>query len=159
MGDRRWPNNDGIGTYSSLFLIHNLDPVDSSNILIRNTHIATGDDSICLITHTKQNIENVTVENCQVSSSSCGLKISAYESTASGNVKNITFRNCRVTDSNRGLGICPRWGSGSISNVVFENITVETHFFSTPWWGSSEPIYVGAISIETYSSDYRCERF
>jgi len=138
MGDRRWPNNDG------------LDPVDSSDIIVRNTRIATGDDAICLITHTDLGITNVTVENCEVSSSSSGLKISAYESKASGVIANITFRNVAVTDTNRGLAVCPRWGSGSISNILFEDITIETHFFSTPWWGSSEPIYITLVNDTEY---------
>ncbi len=46
-GDRRWPNNDGF------------DPIDSSNILIRNTTIETGDDCICLVTHTALPIVNM----------------------------------------------------------------------------------------------------
>ena len=40
IGDRRWPNNDGI------------DPTDSSDIIIQNSLISTGDDCICIVTHT-----------------------------------------------------------------------------------------------------------
>ncbi len=137
IGDRRWPNNDGI------------DPISGSFITIKNSRIIAGDDCICLITHTEQDIHDVLVEDCEFESSSAALKVSAFEATATGNIYNVLFRNSRISDSNRGIAIMPRWGSGKISQVVFANISVETHYFSAAWWGSAEPIYVTSMDSST----------
>lgn len=133
MGDRMWPNNDGI------------DPVGSSHILIRDSVITTGDDAICCITHTPDPIVNVTVEGCVLASSSAALKVSAFESTATGNIENLLFRDNVIYDTNRALAIMPRWGSGHIRHIQFENIAIETRWFSPSWWGAGEPIYVTAL--------------
>ncbi len=137
IGDKRWPNNDGI------------DPISGSFITIKNSKIIAGDDCICLITHTHEDIHDVLVEDCEFESSSAALKISAFESTATGAIFNVMFRNSKITDTNRGLAIMPRWGTGQISQVVFANLTMETHYFSNAWWGSAEPIYITSIDSST----------
>jgi hypothetical protein len=58
----------------------------------------------------------------------------------------IIVENVTIIDSNRGLAIMPRWGSGSIFNVTFRDIQVETRFFSPWWWGDGEPIYITAMN-------------
>jgi len=133
-GDRRWPNNDGI------------DPVDSSDIIIRNTNISTGDDGICVVNHTPYGMSNITVSDCTIASSSAALKVTAFDKNATGNIYDILFRNINIVDTNRALGIMPRWGTGNIPNVRFENINLQTHYFSDPWWGSAEAIYVTSLS-------------
>lgn len=137
IGDKRWPNNDGI------------DPISGSFITIKNSKIIAGDDCICLITHTAEPIHDVFVQDCEFESSSAALKVSAFESTASGDIHNVLFRNSKITDTNRGLAIMPRWGSGKISDIVFANITMETHYFSDAWWGSAEPIYITSMDSST----------
>jgi hypothetical protein len=43
----------------------------------------------------------------------------------------------------------PRVGAGRIYNVHYENITMETVFYSTRWWGSAEPIYITALPFNS----------
>ncbi|CAF4222112.1 unnamed protein product, partial [Rotaria sp. Silwood2] len=50
-------------------------------------------------------------------------------------------------NTNRGLCLAPRWGSGRISNLLFEQMYIETRFFGLDWWGSAEPIYVTGLSM------------
>ncbi len=45
--------------------------------------------------------------------------------------------------------IFPRMGSGNVKNFTYENIMIETKFFSTAWWGSAEPIYITALPFNT----------
>jgi len=42
----------------------------------------------------------------------------------------------------------PRWGTGNIYNITFANIDMQTRYFSPPWWGSAEPIYVTSMSLD-----------
>ncbi|CAF1096185.1 unnamed protein product [Didymodactylos carnosus] len=135
LGDRRWPNNDGI------------DLINSRHVLIRNTTISTGDDCIAIVSHDSSAIFNITVENCKLTSTSAAIKISAFEQNATGNIYDLNFRNIQITDTNRGVCIAPRWGSGTLSNMTFTNLTMETHYYSTAWWGTAEPIYVTALSM------------
>eukprot|EP01113_Clastostelium_recurvatum_P037077 TRINITY_DN5386_c0_g1_i1.p1 TRINITY_DN5386_c0_g1~~TRINITY_DN5386_c0_g1_i1.p1 ORF type:complete len:485 (+),score=73.63 TRINITY_DN5386_c0_g1_i1:25-1455(+) len=145
-GDRRWPNNDGV------------DIMSSSNIIIKNSNISTGDDSIAIITHTSYACSNISVLHSHLASSSAAIKLAAYEENASGLVSNLRFDNIYVNDTNRGLCIDPRWGSGSIMNASFSNMYISTRFFSSPWWGSAEPIYVTSMSMsknQTWRGDVK----
>lgn len=130
IGDRRWPNNDGI------------DPINSINVSIINSYISAGDDAICLSSHTPFDMSHVTVRNCTLLSTSAALKITTYDPNASGSISYVFFDNLTVLDSNRGISIMPRIGSGDIHDISFTNIVMETHYFSEAWWGSAEPIYV-----------------
>jgi len=130
LGDQRWPNNDGI------------DPVGSSDVLIQDSVIATGDDCVCCITHTADPIRNVTVRRCSLSSTSAALKVSVYDADASGDIEDILFEDNIVTNTNRALGIMPRWGSSNIRRVMFRNIVLQTRWFSSGWWGAGEAVYI-----------------
>ena len=134
IGDRRWPNNDGI------------DLINSRNVIIRNSNISTGDDCIAIMSHGPSDMYNITVENMNLQSTSAGIKIAAFESNSTGNMYDMNFRNIRITDSNRGLCLAPRWGSGIISNILFEEMFIETRFFGLAWWGTGEPIYITSLS-------------
>eukprot|EP01120_Amphizonella_sp_Union-15-10_P013826 TRINITY_DN6515_c0_g1_i1.p1 TRINITY_DN6515_c0_g1~~TRINITY_DN6515_c0_g1_i1.p1 ORF type:complete len:480 (-),score=72.39 TRINITY_DN6515_c0_g1_i1:76-1515(-) len=129
-GDRRWPNNDGI------------DPISGSFITIQNSNISTGDDGICLITHTHEDIHDVLVRNCTLASTSAALKVSSFESIATGRIYHVLFENCKISDTNRGLAVVPRWGSSRIEDIQFSNIELETRYFSELWWGNAEPIHI-----------------
>ncbi|CAF1376963.1 unnamed protein product [Adineta steineri] len=134
MGDRRWPNNDGI------------DLINSRHVIIRNSNIIAGDDCIAIISHGPSSMFNITVENMNLQSTSAGIKVSAYDRNSTGNMYDMIFRNVRITDTNRGLCVAPRWGSNIISNLLFEHMNIETRFFGLDWWGSAEPIYVTGLS-------------
>ncbi len=133
-GDRRWPNNDGI------------DLINSRHVIIRNSNISTGDDCIAIMSHGPSSIFNITVENMNLQSTSAGIKVSAFEGNSTGDMYDMIFRNIRITDTNRGICVAPRWGSGTISNLLFEQMYIETRFFGLDWWGTGEPIYITALS-------------
>ncbi len=136
IGDRRWPNNDGI------------DLINSRNIIIRNSNISTGDDCIAIMSHGPSSLYNITVENMDLQSTSAGIKVSAFDANATGDMHDMIFRNVRITDTNRGLCVAPRWGSGIISNLLFEQMNIETRFFGLNWWGTGEPIYITGLSAD-----------
>jgi polygalacturonase len=135
VGDLRWPNNDGI------------DLINTRHVVIRNSNISTGDDCIAVVSHGPSAIFNITVENMDLQSTSSAIKISAFEADATGDMYNMIFRDLRIKDSHRGVCVAPRWGSGTISNLVFERMTIETRFFGLDWWGSAEPLYITALSM------------
>ena len=90
---RKGPNTDG------------LDIDCSSNVAISNCYISAGDDCIALksdaakLGYTKA-CENVTVTNCALSSTACGVRI-GYEGDAP--IRNCTFANIVIFDTHIGI--------------------------------------------------------
>ena len=143
------PNNDGIHCTTS------------RNVHIANCHIEAGDDAI-VVTGFPYGIygegggtvktgpatygnktnrsENVTVTNCTLSSRSAGIRVGYGEN----DIRNCTFQNIVIFSSNRGIGIFAR-DAGSIENVIFSDIIIETRLFTGGWWGAGEPIHVSAV--------------
>lgn len=141
------PNSDGIHTTSS------------RNIRISNCNIFAGDDAIIVtgfgrspapddperanynpLYGNKTGIaENVTVTNCVLSSRSACIRIGYGKHS----MRNLVFSNLVMYDSNRGIGIFSRDG-GSIENVLFSNIVIETRLHAGHWWGKGEPIHISA---------------
>ncbi len=134
------PNNDGIHCTTS------------RNVRISNCSIRTGDDAIAItgltdhqdmvpgfVAHAGRT-HNVVVSNCILSSRSAGIRVGYGDNDMS----NFLFENIIIEESNRGIGIFVR-GPGSISNVTFDNIHIQTHLFSTGWWGNSEPIHISCL--------------
>jgi len=130
--DQRVPNSDGI------------DVDHSRRVRITNCHVESGDDAICLKNRREfadlGPCEDITVSNCTLSSRSCAFKIGSENVDHIGRV---VVDNCVISGSNRGVGIQNR-DEGTVSNVLFSNILIESHFFSDNWWGKAEPIYVTA---------------
>jgi hypothetical protein len=90
---RKGPNTDG------------LDIDCSSNVAISNCYISAGDDCIALksdaakLGFTKA-CENVTITNCTLSSTACGVRI-GYEGDAP--IRNCTFSNIVIYDTHIGI--------------------------------------------------------
>lgn len=146
------PNSDGIHCTTS------------RNVRISGCDIRAGDDAVIVtgfgdeisvhgkereIDHdyTKRKIgnktgyaENVTVTNCSITSRSSGIRVGYGDNS----IKNCIFQNLVIYSSNRGLGIFVR-DKGSIENIVFSDILIETRLHSGHWWGNGEPIHVSAI--------------
>ncbi|TDN37208.1 glycoside hydrolase [Hymenobacter sp. UV11] len=141
--DQRVPNSDGI------------DVDHSRRVRITNCHIESGDDAICLKNRREfaslGPCEDITVSNCTLSSRSCAFKIGSENVDHIGRV---VVDNCVVSGSNRGLGIQNR-DEGTVSNVLFSNIIVESHYVSGTWWGKAEPIYVTSFRRPDHGASRR----
>ena len=143
------PNNDGIHITSS------------RNVMVSDCDVQAGDDAIIVtgfetgglsttllsvlgdrprIGNKSGYAENVTVTNCTMTSRSAGIRV-GYGDIA---MRNIVFQNLVIYNSNRGIGVFSR-DQGSIENVLFSDITIETRLYSGHWWGNGEPIHVSAV--------------
>lgn len=131
--EMRIPNSDGIN------------PDCSRNVRISNCHIYTGDDAICPKASGGYDVsgplENLTVTNCTLSSRSSAIK---FGSSTAHDMRDCTFSNIVIRSSNRGLGIQHR-DSGTVEDILFSDIIVETRLHTGNWWGMAEPIYVTSI--------------
>jgi polygalacturonase len=132
----------GVHIYSDLEKGVNSDGIDivsSSNVLISDSIIVTGDDAIVLKAEGRDGrpakpVNNVTVTNCILTSSSTALMIGTE---TEADVRHVIFSNCVIRDSNKGFGINVQDG-GTVSDVLFTNITMDTRRRHWNWWGSAE---------------------
>ena len=85
--------------------------------------------------------ENIVVTNCTLQSRSSGIRVGYGDN----NMRNCTFSNLVIYDSNRGIGLFAR-DAGSISNMLFSNITIHTRLHTGHWWGNGEPIHISSIA-------------
>lgn len=133
--------------YSSLEKGVNADGIDivsTSNVLISNSIITTGDDAICLKSERLNGrvaantpvrpTENVTVSNSILSSSSTAMVVGT-ETYA--DIRHVLFSNIIVRDSNRAFGINVQDGA-TVSDIRFENITFELNRRHWNWWGDAD---------------------
>jgi len=59
-------------------------------------------------------------------------------------MSDYNFSNITIFDSNCGINITVR-DSGSVQNVNFSNIRIETRMHTGDWWGNGEPIKISAL--------------
>lgn len=103
-----------------------IDICNSSNVLVSNCFIATGDDAIVLKSPENE-IKNVTVEHCVLSSFANCFKIGTETQFA---VSDITVRNCRfflpdgITGGYSGIAIESADGA-DINNVTIDTIAMD----------------------------------
>ena len=146
------PNSDGIHcTTSRNIRISDCDIRAGDDAIIVSgfaTNVASTGDPFVSEDYTKREFgnktgyaENVTVTNCILQSRSAGLRV-GY---GTHSIRNCTFQNIIIYGSNRGIGVFSR-DEGSIENILFSNITIETRIHSGHWWGNGEPIHVSAIA-------------
>lgn len=123
-----------------------IDPDHCKDVVIRNCVIQSADDCICMKNtadnHSYGACEGILIENCELTSTSAAVKIGTE---GVDSFRNILVRNCRIRKSNRGLVIQIRDG-GSVSDVRFEHIEIETRRFQDGWWGRGEPIMVSSVA-------------
>ncbi len=138
-------NIKGIKLESSLEQGVNADGIDidgCQDVVISDCIISTGDDAIVLkstLTNERfENCENISVNNCVLTSTSSALKIGTE---TFGDFRNILFNNCTITNTNRGLGIIVRDG-GSVSDVIFSNISMQLDRKHFNWWGDADPFFL-----------------
>ena len=125
------PNSDGIHCTTC------------RNVHISNCDLVCGDDAICITSVESRKggvCENVTVSNCTMSSRSAGVRVGYGPNP----IRNCVFENLVIRNSNRGLGLFVRQ-EGSIENVLFNNIVIQTRLHTGHWWGKGEPIHLSVL--------------
>jgi len=137
------PNNDGIHCTTS------------RNIGIQGCRIEAGDDAIAVTGVTDHAAiipgfiahqgfsENVIVSDCLLKSRSAGIRV-GY---GSNSIRNCIFHDCMILDSHRGIGIFVR-NEGSVSDIRFSNLIIETRLVSGHWWGNGEPVHISVLAME-----------
>jgi len=127
------PNCDGI------------DPDHSRNVEIRNCDIVAGDDGIVIkCSHQPTDFgdaSHIHVHDCTIDTQDAGLKIGT-ETTS--DVHDILFERITIKRASRGLCIQLR-DEGNIYNIDYRDITLNSRFFSNPWWGRGEALSFTAI--------------
>jgi polygalacturonase len=118
------PNTDG------------LDIDCCANVNIINCDIDTGDDAIALKSDTHElgcdkACENVTVSNCRLKTTSCGIRL-GYE--GDGAIRNCIFTNCVIYESMIGISMMVTinpdgkrvriFRGPEISGVIFSNLVI-----------------------------------
>ncbi|CAF1240353.1 unnamed protein product [Rotaria sordida] len=63
---------------------------------------------------------NITIENMDLHSNSAAINVNDFEANSTGDMYNMIFRNICVIDTNHSLCVAPRWGTGIVSNLLFE---------------------------------------
>lgn len=132
----------GVYIYSDLEKGVNADGIDicsSKNVTISDSVITTGDDAIVLKSISRNNkkaapVENITVTNCILTSSSTPLMIGTE---TEADIRRVIFSNCVIRNSNKGFGINVQDGA-TVSDVIVSNLTIETSRRHWNWWGDSE---------------------
>lgn len=131
----------GVHIYSDLEKGVNSDGIDivsSSNVLISDSIVVTADDAIVIKTEGRggpaKPVENVTVTNCILTSSSTAMMIGTE---TQADIRHIIFSNSVIRDSNKGFGINVQDGA-TVSDVLFTNITMDLRRRHWNWWGSAE---------------------
>lgn len=139
---------DGIRILNNLRMANcdGIDPDHCQNVRIANCHIECADDCIVFkntATAMKYGpCENITVTNCTLTSTSAAIK---FGSESEDVFRNILIENCCISRSNRGISLQLR-DAGSIENVYFHNISIETRLFKREmFWGQAEPIAITVL--------------
>ena len=138
----------GVTITSDLQKGANSDGIDvdgSRNVRISDCRITTGDDAIVLKSGTIDwapagetfPVENVTVTNCVLSTSSTAFMIGTESFS---DFRHIVFSNSVVRQSNKGLGINVQDGA-TVSDVRISNVTMDLRRRHWNWWGDAELLY------------------
>ena len=128
----------GVHLYSDLDKAVNSDGIDlvsSKNVLISDCILVTADD--CISLKTRRNgapIENVTVTNCVLTSSSSAFVI-GVETWA--DIHHVMLTNSVIRNSNRGVRVAV-WNGCTVSDVVFSNLVMDLNRRHYNWWGNAE---------------------
>ncbi len=147
--DVRLPNSDGI------------DLDRCRRVRISDCDIECGDDAISLKTCDEWPqygpCEDITVTGCILSCRSSALVVGV---DVSAPIRNVIFSSCIIRRSHRGLSVTIGTGAeGSVENVLFTDMIVETQLYSEHWWGSAEPVFVRAAAWHDGVGTIRHVRF
>jgi polygalacturonase len=155
---------DGIRILNNMRMANcdGIDPDHCQNVRIANCHIECADDCI-VFKNTAAAMqygpcENITVTGCTMTSYSAAIK---FGSESEDLFRNIIIENCVIYDTNRGISLQLR-DKGSIENVLFHNITIQTRLrHPEVFWGMAEPIAITVFQrkVDTTVGHVRNIRF
>ncbi|GAF05430.1 glycoside hydrolase family 28 protein [Saccharicrinis fermentans] len=114
---------DGIDIYSHAHRNNDGIDLDSSrDAIIRNCHIDSGDDAICIKSTSPMPTQDVMISNCHLKSDWGTIK---FGTESMGDFKNITVDNCTIQDT-RGGGIkILSMDGANIDSITISNITMD----------------------------------
>ena len=92
-----------------------------NNVLIEDSAIATGDDSICPKSTTKNLTENIVVKNCRVESHTSAFKCGT---SSYGGFRNITVADCDFSNTQMGAIKLLNVDGGIMENITIKNIVM-----------------------------------
>lgn len=122
-----------------------IDPDHCRFVRITDCHIECADDCICLKNSAGGSeygkCEGVIISGCTLVSTSAAIKIGTE---GIDGFSDIIAENCVIKNSNRGISIQIR-DCGSVENVSFSNIMIETRRFCPDFWGTAEPVAVTSL--------------
>jgi polygalacturonase len=98
-----------------------IDIVDSHNVSLTNSTVASEDDSICLKSGSPRGVANVTVKNCTIQQSGVanGLK---FGTASYGSLSNVVFDGIKINNVPQAAMALEAVDGAQISNVTFRNI-------------------------------------
>lgn len=106
--NRAYWNNDGI------------DISDCNHVKIMHNDINSADDGICLKSHDASSYcDSITIEDCQVVSSSCAVK---FGTASYGGFRHVKVNNIRVFDTYRSAVAIECVDGGTIDEVEVQNV-------------------------------------
>ncbi|MGH0052126.1 MAG: glycoside hydrolase family 28 protein [Sphaerochaetaceae bacterium] len=126
-----------------------IDPDHCTNVRIIGCHISCADDCICL-KNTEGNkdyppTKGIIISDCTLTSTSAAIKIGTE---GVDDFSDILVHHCIISRSNRGISIQVR-DQGSVRNVHFSDILIETRLFSDEYWGKAECIAITSFNRNT----------
>ncbi len=143
----------GVHLYSDLDRAVNSDGIDlvsCKNVVISDCILVTADDCISLKTpRTGGPIENVTVTNCLLTSSSSAFVIGVE---TWHDIHHVILSNCAIRNANRGFRIAV-WNGATVSDIIFSNLTMDLNRRHFHWWGHAEAFQLG-LRQETADSPW-----
>lgn len=92
------------------------------DVSIRNCHITSGDDAICLKSTGSHPAENIFVSGCVVSSETAGVKLGT---SSAGGFRNVQVDQCVFRDCRMGVLKLLCVDGGTMENIDFSNLVME----------------------------------
>lgn len=139
---------DGIHVDNDIGATHDgIDVVDGEDVVVENSTVASGDDSICLKSGSATGLRDVTVRNCHTTQS--GVANGVKLGTASvGVFQNITVEDMLVENAQAAALSVESVDGSAISNLAFRHVTIDgvgTPIFVLLGSRDRDPTKVGSI--------------
>ena len=146
-GDVRWPNNDGVD-FESVVGISVLDSVFNTGDV--GIVFDSGNCNALRVPFLPQPppaTRSAVLRNLTITSHSSAIKFEQIFQHNHSAIQDMVIEDIRILGSSRGLGIQQRTGAGTISNITFRNIQIETAYpTGDNWWGSGEGIWITNVA-------------